>query len=91
MLALYRAAHNWTVRDVAPRIGISIATLSRIERGHAMDADTMLRLWQWLITAPSCSWWAETRSREEFYARAAAERERLSASTFVRIRDMEKL
>jgi transcriptional regulator with XRE-family HTH domain len=52
MLALYRAAHNWTVRDVAPRIGISIATLSRIERGHAMDADTMLKVWRWLIANP---------------------------------------
>jgi hypothetical protein len=41
--------------------------------------------------APSCSWWTETRSREEFQARAAAERERMSHSTFGRIRDMEKL
>lgn len=49
MLALYRAAHGWTVRDVAPRIGISIATLSRVERGHAMDADTLLKVWQWLL------------------------------------------
>lgn len=49
MLTLYRAARRWTVRDVAPRIGISAATLSRIERGHAMDADTMLRIWRWLL------------------------------------------
>lgn len=49
MLALYRAAHHWTVRDVAPQIGISIATLSRIERGHAMDADTLLHVWHWLL------------------------------------------
>jgi transcriptional regulator with XRE-family HTH domain len=49
MLTLYRAARRWTVRDVAPRLGISIATLSRIERGHAMDAATMLKVWQWLI------------------------------------------
>lgn len=50
MLALYRAARHWTVRDVAPQIGISIATLSRIERGHAMDADTLIKVWQWLST-----------------------------------------
>lgn len=50
MLALYRAAHNWTVRDIAPQIGISIATLSRVERGRAMDAETMLKVWRWLIT-----------------------------------------
>jgi transcriptional regulator with XRE-family HTH domain len=43
MLTLYRAANHWTVRDLAPNVGISIATLSRIERGHAMDADTMLK------------------------------------------------
>lgn len=53
MLALYRAAQHWTVRDLAPEIGISIATLSRIERGHVMDADTMLKLWRWLIAEGS--------------------------------------
>jgi DNA-binding XRE family transcriptional regulator len=49
MLALYRAARRWTVRDLAPKVGISPATLSRIERGHAMDAATLLRLWSWLL------------------------------------------
>lgn len=49
MLVLYRAAQSWTVRDLAPQVGISFATLSRIERGHAMDADTMLKVWRWLI------------------------------------------
>ena len=50
MLVLYRAARGWTVRDLAPKVGISIATLSRIERGHAMDAATMLKVWQWMIS-----------------------------------------
>jgi len=50
MLALYRAARQWTVRDVAPQIGISIATLSRIERGHTMDADTLIKVWIWLTS-----------------------------------------
>lgn len=49
MLALYRASRNWGVRDLAPHVGISIATLSRIERGHGMDVATMLKVWQWLI------------------------------------------
>jgi len=49
MLALYRAANQWGVRDLAPKLGMSAATLSRIERGHAMDADTMLKVWRWLI------------------------------------------
>lgn len=50
MLALYRAARQWTVRDLAPKVGISIATLSRIERGHAMDAATLLKLWTFMLT-----------------------------------------
>ncbi len=50
MLTLYRASRDWTVRDLAPVMGLSIATLSRIERGHAMDAATVLKVWQWLIT-----------------------------------------
>lgn len=49
MLVLYRASRGWTVRDLAPRVGISIATLSRIERGHAMDAATLLKIWQGLV------------------------------------------
>jgi transcriptional regulator with XRE-family HTH domain len=49
MLVLYRAARQWTVRDVAPRIGVSIATVSRFERGHAMDATTLLRVMNWLL------------------------------------------
>jgi len=50
-LALYRAARRWTVREMAPKIGISNATLSRIERGHAMDAATMLKVWAWFLAS----------------------------------------
>jgi transcriptional regulator with XRE-family HTH domain len=49
MLSLYRTARQWTVRDVAPQIGISIATLSRIERGNTMDAESMLKIWSWML------------------------------------------
>lgn len=52
MLTLYRAARRLTVRDLAPQMGISIATLSRIERGQSMDADTMLKLWAWMLRDP---------------------------------------
>lgn len=51
MLVLYRMHHDLGVRELAPRIGLSIATLSRIERGHAMDAATLLKVWQWLLTS----------------------------------------
>lgn len=48
LLVLYRASVNIGVRECAADIGISAATLSRIERGHAMDADTLLKVWAWL-------------------------------------------
>jgi len=34
---------------MATEIGVSPATLSRIERGYAMDAGTLLVLWHWLL------------------------------------------
>lgn len=52
MLTLYRVSRHWTVRDIAPQMGISIATLSRIERGQSMDAATLLKIWIWLLEAP---------------------------------------
>ena len=48
MLRLYRAHDNLTVRDLAAKTGISAATLSRIERGHEMNADTLLKLIHWM-------------------------------------------
>ena len=53
LLVLYRASQNCGVRALASTIGISAATLSRIERGHAMDADTLLKVWAWLNSAES--------------------------------------
>jgi transcriptional regulator with XRE-family HTH domain len=49
MFALYRAAENLTLRDLAPQIGISAATLLRIEQGKATDVVTFLQLWAWLL------------------------------------------
>lgn len=49
VLVLYRASRGVGVREVAKSIGISAATVSRIERGHAMDAATLIKLWTWLI------------------------------------------
>lgn len=51
MLRIERTVNRQGVRDLAKQIGISPATLSRIERGHAMDAATLLKLWQWLLSA----------------------------------------
>ena len=49
VLVLYRASQQMGVRELSKACGISAATLSRIERGHAMDAETLLRLWTWLL------------------------------------------
>lgn len=49
LLVLYRSMRQIGIRTMAKETGISHATLSRIERGHAMDAETMIRLWSWLL------------------------------------------
>lgn len=51
MLRIYRTVNQQSLRDLAPQIGTSSATLMRIETGQAMDATTMLRLWTWLLGA----------------------------------------
>lgn len=43
-----RAMRGWGLRSVAKASGISIATLSRIERGGVPDALTFVRLVGWL-------------------------------------------
>ncbi len=55
MLKSYRKLHDLGMRDVAKRIGISVATLSRIEAGKAIDGRTMLKLlWSMFGCAPCC-------------------------------------
>ncbi len=51
MLRLYRMVRNLTLRDMAPQVGISHATLMRIETGQAIDAETLLKLWTWMLSA----------------------------------------
>jgi transcriptional regulator with XRE-family HTH domain len=41
------------VRDVAKEIGVSPATLSRIERGHQPDLGTFPKLCRWLQLDPA--------------------------------------
>lgn len=47
ILLAYREKRKLGVRGMAAEIGISHSTLSRIERGFPMDADTMLKLIKW--------------------------------------------
>lgn len=53
MLRLYRTVRGWSLREIAPDIGISHATLMRIETGQAFDADTLLKLWAWMMAKGS--------------------------------------
>ncbi len=41
------------VREVAEEVGISPATLSRVERGHLPDIETFGKVCQWLKLDPS--------------------------------------
>lgn len=50
MFRLYRTVRGLSLRDVAPNIGIGHATLMRIETGQSFDADTLLKLWAWMLT-----------------------------------------
>jgi transcriptional regulator with XRE-family HTH domain len=50
MFRLYRTVRGKSLRDVAPQIGIGAATLMRIETGQGFDADTLLKLWAWMLS-----------------------------------------
>ena len=49
MFRLYRTVRGLSLREVAPQIGIGAATLMRIETGQGFDADTLLKLWTWML------------------------------------------
>jgi transcriptional regulator with XRE-family HTH domain len=48
IIADYRFANNLGVRAVAQQIGVSHATLSRVERGEACDGATLVAILRWL-------------------------------------------
>lgn len=49
MLRQWRTIETISVRNLAADIGISAATLSRIERGYQMDLQSFLKLQTWLL------------------------------------------
>lgn len=51
VLRKWRLMSEVTTRDLAERIGISAATLSRVERGEAMDGATLAKILNWLFEA----------------------------------------
>ena len=48
VLRKYRLAHEWSLRDFAPVLHISPATLMRIEHGHNPDGATLMKILVWL-------------------------------------------
>lgn len=49
VLRKWRRASDMGIREAAEIIGVSHGTLSRIERGEAIDGKTMLKLIVWLM------------------------------------------
>lgn len=49
VLRLYRTIRGYTLREIAPQIGVSSATLMRIETGQGFAATMLLKLWNWLL------------------------------------------
>lgn len=49
LLRLYRSVNEIGCRAMARELGISPATLSRIERGHQMDLATWVKVQAWLL------------------------------------------
>ncbi len=51
MLYQYRHYYRISVRKLGHEIGVSGSTISRIESGHAVDANTLLLLMRWMLQA----------------------------------------
>jgi len=49
MLRCYMAMEQRSMRQVAPEIGISHPTLHRVCSGYALDADTLLKIINWMM------------------------------------------
>jgi len=51
MLYLFRTMPpRVSIRELAKEIGISAATVNRIERGYVMDAATLMKVLNWMMT-----------------------------------------
>jgi transcriptional regulator with XRE-family HTH domain len=54
LIRLWRVENRYGIREAAKLIGVSSATLSRVERGEGMDAQTLAKLLNWILeTTPS--------------------------------------
>jgi DNA-binding Xre family transcriptional regulator len=53
MLRCFMAMERWSMRKLAPKIGISSATLHRVCAGYDMDAKTLLKVINWMTANTS--------------------------------------
>lgn len=49
MLKLYRNTHGVSIRECSKEIGVSTATLSRIENGKDCDMKSLFKLLEWMM------------------------------------------
>ncbi len=49
VLERYRHDKRITTRDLGKEIGLSAATISRIENGQEVEAPTLIKLFHWLF------------------------------------------
>jgi hypothetical protein len=52
LLSNWRWAEQITLRTAAAEIGVSIATLRRVENGYPMDGRTLAKIFNWMTGAP---------------------------------------
>lgn len=55
LLQDHRFTRRLTLRQLAAQIGVSAATISRLEAGRGCDGTTMARLLTWLLAPTSAS------------------------------------
>jgi len=53
MLRLYRTLSGISATAICAKIGVSRATLYRIESGQGMDHQTFLKILNWLVETPN--------------------------------------
>ena len=95
LLVRRKVERSPNLRDAAREAGVSPATLSRVQRGHAPDADALVALARWLQTplekllydppAVAIPEDAPTPEKVEIHLRADP---KLSPETAVRLADM---
>lgn len=50
LIKSWRTIEQISLRDLAPEIGTSVATLSRVERGELMDGATLAKILIWMTS-----------------------------------------